>query len=373
MAKLVWDIAGNRYYETGVSKGVLFPMSAVPGVFSAGVVWNGLVNVSQSPSGAEASAIYADNIKYLNLISVEELEASIEAYTYPDEFAECDGSAVVVLGAKIGQQPRKMFALSYQTRIGSDLNPELGYKIHIIYGCQASPSEKSHDTINDSPEAMTFSWDITTTPVDVTGYKPTASIEIDSTKTEAAKLAALELILYGTTGVQARVPFPQEIIELLTSGSATAVLTLTDEGDNSIQAVTAYANVEGSSDAFVVDAILESSEAAPAGTKLVIDGIAGEYVVQQSQKIFWLSDILKAHNSAIPTRTKLNLHVGGASSPTFKIVVSGLISDLETAITVKVVTSNEAGLEGTNNMTKPMTNYSILAQKQVTVILAEEA
>ena len=220
--KLQWDKAGERFWETGVSKGVLFPMTA-PGVYGAGVPWNGLVNVTQSPSGAEPSAIYADNIKYLNLMSVEELEASIEAYTYPDEFATCDGSAVVAAGAKIGQQARKMFALAYQTKIGNDLDPELGYKIHIIYGCLAGPSEKSHDTVNDSPEAMTFSWDLTTTPVDVAGFKPTASIEIDSTKTTPANLAALELILYGKdavtepveAAVAARLVLPNEVISIL--------------------------------------------------------------------------------------------------------------------------------------------------------------
>jgi hypothetical protein len=215
MPKLVWDKSGERFWETGVSKGVLFPMSAVQGVYGNGVVWNGLVNVTQSPTGAEPSAIYADNIKYLNLMSVEELEASIEAYTYPDEFAECDGSAVAAQGLKVGQQPRKMFALAYQSKIGNDVNPDLGYKIHIIYGCLAGPSEKSHDTVNDSPEAMTFSWDVTTTPVELVGFKPTASLEIDSTKTVEANLAALEAILYGTTEAEARLPFPDEIMTIL--------------------------------------------------------------------------------------------------------------------------------------------------------------
>ena len=215
MPKLIWDKSGERFWETGVSKGVLFPMSAVPGVYADGVAWNGLVNVTQSPTGAEANALYADNIKYLNLMSVEELEASLEAYTYPDEFAECDGSATIAQCVKIGQQSRKMFALSYQSKIGNDLNPELGYKIHIIYGCLAGPSEKSHDSVNDSPEAMTFSWDLTTTPVEVPGFKPTASIEIDSTKTDPTKLAALEVILYGAELKEARLPLPEEIITVL--------------------------------------------------------------------------------------------------------------------------------------------------------------
>lgn len=221
--KLQWDKSGERYWETGVSKGVLFPMSSTPGTYGDGVAWNGLINVTQSPTGAEPNTLYADNIKYLNLMSVEELEASVEAYTYPDEFAECDGSAVVAQGAKIGQQTRKTFALSYQTKIGNDLNPELGYKIHIIYGCLAAPNEKSNDSVNDSPEAMTFNWDLKTTPVEVSGFKPTASIEIDSTKTDAAKLADLELILYGkdattepvAAAVPARLPMPDEIITIL--------------------------------------------------------------------------------------------------------------------------------------------------------------
>ena len=215
MPKLIWDKSGERFWETGVSKGVLFPMSAVPGVYADGVAWNGLVNVTQSPTGAEANALYADNIKYLNLMSVEELEASLEAYTYPDEFAECDGSAAIAQGARIGQQSRKMFALCYQSKIGNDLNPELGYKIHIIYGCLAGPSEKSHDSVNDSPEAMTFSWDLTTTPVEVPGFKPTASIEIDSTKTDPTKLATLEGILYGSEAADPRLPLPEEIITVL--------------------------------------------------------------------------------------------------------------------------------------------------------------
>lgn len=214
MSKLVWDAAGQRTYETGVSKGVLFVMDN-DGEYGNGVAWNGLVNVTESPTGAEASAIYADNIKYLNLISVEELEASIEAYTYPDEFAECDGSATIAKGITIGQQPRKSFAFAYQTKIGNDLNPEAGYKIHIIYGCQAGPSERAYDTVNDSPEAITFSWDITTTPVEVPGFKPTALITIDSTKVEEDDLAALEALLYGSASEEATLPTPQQIIALV--------------------------------------------------------------------------------------------------------------------------------------------------------------
>ena len=197
MAKLVWDESGKRLYETGVSKGVLFPMSNA-GTYDKGVAWNGLTTVTESPSGAEASAIYADNIKYLNLMSAEEWEGSIEAYTYPDEFAACDGSAEVAVGVSIGQQTRKEFAFCYQTKIGNDADPNAGYKIHIIYGCLAAPSERSHATVNDSPEAMTLSWDVKSTPVSVDGYKPTATVVIDSTKVDAAKLKTLEDKLYGT-------------------------------------------------------------------------------------------------------------------------------------------------------------------------------
>ena len=200
MAKLVWDEAGKHIYETGVSKGVLYVMSNTPGTYEKGVAWNGLSSVSESPTGAEVSAIYADNIKYLNLISREEFEGSIEAYTYPDEFMACDGSASPedAKGIIVGQQDRKTFAFCYQTKIGNDLNPEAGYKIHIIYGALASPSERSYETVNDSPEAMTFSWDITTTPVAVTGFKPTAHVELDSTKIDKTKLEKIEAKLYGT-------------------------------------------------------------------------------------------------------------------------------------------------------------------------------
>ena len=219
MAKLVWDEAGKHIYETGVSKGVLYVMSDTPGTYGKGVAWNGLSSVSESPTGAEVSAIYADNIKYLNLMSREEFEGSIEAYTYPDEFMACDGSASPedANGFVIGQQDRKTFAFCYQTKVGNDLNPEAGYKIHIIYGALASPSERSYETVNDSPEAMTFSWDITTTPVAVTGFKPTAHVELDSTKIEKAKLAKIEAKLYGTDepSGEPTLLMPDEIISML--------------------------------------------------------------------------------------------------------------------------------------------------------------
>lgn len=219
MAKLVWDEAGKHIYETGVSKGVLYVMSDTPGTYGKGVAWNGLSSVSESPTGAEVSAIYADNIKYLNLMSREEFEGSIEAYTYPDEFMACDGSASPedANGFVIGQQDRKTFAFCYQTKVGNDLNPEAGYKIHIIYGALASPSERSYETVNDSPEAMTFSWDITTTPVAVTGFKPTAHVELDSTKIDKTKLAKIEAKLYGTDepSGEPTLLMPDEIIGML--------------------------------------------------------------------------------------------------------------------------------------------------------------
>lgn len=216
MSKLVWDQTGERLYETGVRNGVLYIPTA--GVYSKGVAWNGLTAVTESPSGAEATPLYADDIKYLNLMSTEEFGATIEAYTYPDEFAECDGSAALVDGVYIGQQARKTFGLCYRTTLGNDVDGnDYGYKLHIIYGCLAAPSEKGYATINDSPEAITFSWEVTTTPVNVTGAKPTASITIDSTKADDTKLAALEDILYGNESEEARLPLPDEIKTLMTA------------------------------------------------------------------------------------------------------------------------------------------------------------
>jgi hypothetical protein len=222
MSKIVWDKTGERLYETGVKNGVLYLQTN--GVYDNGVAWNGLTAVTESPSGAEATALYADDMKYLNLYSAEEFGATIEAYTYPDEFAECDGSKELVDGVVIGQQTRKAFGLCYRTVIGNDTDGEAhGYKLHIIYGAMASPSEKAYATINDSPEAITFSWEVTTTPVNVTGAKPTASVVIDSTKADPTKLAALEVILYGkdpTTdggndGVAPRLPLPDELKTLM--------------------------------------------------------------------------------------------------------------------------------------------------------------
>ena len=222
MAKLVWDQTGDRLYETGVSKGVLYPIQS-DGAYSKGVAWNGLSSVTESPSGAEANPIYADDMKYLNLLSAEEFSATIEAYTYPDEFAECDGSADIATGVSIGQQKRKVFGLCYRTVLGNDVDSnDHGYKLHLIYGCMAAPSEKAYTSINDSPEAITFSWEVSTTPVNVTGFKPTASITIDSTKAKKEKLTALEEILYGKDGsdtsANARLPLPDEIASLMSEG-----------------------------------------------------------------------------------------------------------------------------------------------------------
>ena len=215
MSKLVWDATGERKYETGVRNGVLYVMGE-GGTYPKGVAWNGLTAVTESPSGAEATALYADDTKYLNLISAEEFGATIEAYTYPDEFAECDGSATLAAGVTIGQQPRKTFGMSYRTVYGNDVNNEsYGYKLHLIYGAVAAPSEKAYATINDSPEAITFSWEIKTTPVNVTGHKPTALLTIDSTKVDKAKLTKIEEILYGTEELEARLPLPDEIIQIL--------------------------------------------------------------------------------------------------------------------------------------------------------------
>lgn len=215
MAKLTWDETGKRLYETGVRNGVLYPQDT-SGAYPKGVAWNGLTAVTESPSGAEATALYADDIKYLNLMSTEEFGATVEAYTYPDEFAECDGSAELAPGVVIGQQKRKAFGMSYRTVVGNDVDGnDYGYKLHLIYGAMAAPSEKGYATINNSPEAITFSWEISTTPVSVDGFKPTASITIDSTKVEADKMAALEKILYGDAETEARLPLPNEVATIM--------------------------------------------------------------------------------------------------------------------------------------------------------------
>lgn len=215
MAKLVWDVAGERFYETGVKNCALYVLNE--GAYANGVAWNGITAITESPSGAEATPLYADDMKYLNLMSVEEFGATIEAYTYPDEFKVCNGEAELAKGVSFGQQPRKTFGLAYKTTVGNDeLSNDYGYKLHLVYGCLAAPSERAYASINDSPEAITFSWEVTTTPVNVDGAKPTSIVTIDSTKCDKDKLAALEAILFGSDeGDGPRLPLPSEIKTLM--------------------------------------------------------------------------------------------------------------------------------------------------------------
>lgn len=225
MTKLLWDSSGERLYETGVNQGVLYPRNSA-GFYPLGVAWNGLISVSENPTGAEPNPIYADNIKYLNLMSAEEFGATIEAYTFPDEFAECDGSAALVEGVGVfaGQQPRKAFGLAYKTILGNDAESnDYGYKLHLVYDSLAAPSEKAYSTVNETPEAITFSWEITTTPVPVNGFKPTASLVIDSTKVSSTTLALLEDMLYGTEGTDPYLPLPNDVITLFTGDAPSAL------------------------------------------------------------------------------------------------------------------------------------------------------
>lgn len=215
MSRLVWDQTGERYYETGVKNGVLYPVDA-NGAYSNGVAWNGLTSVTETPSGADSNPIYADDIKYLDLRSKEEFGGTIEAYTYPDEFAICDGSASLSQGVVIGQQTRKPFGFCYKTVVGNDSEREdYGYKIHIVYGATASPSDRQYQTINDNPEAITFSWEFTTVPVKVTGYKDTALLTIESKKAGAVGMKAIEKVLYGDTNAEPRLPLPDEVARII--------------------------------------------------------------------------------------------------------------------------------------------------------------
>lgn len=215
--RLEWDKTGEKAFESGVDHGVLYPQST-SGTYPKGVAWNGLISVTESPSGAEATDMWADNIKYASLRSAETFEGTIEAYTYPDEFAACDGFAELAEGIMIGQQNRQAFGFSYRTKVGNDANADAGYKIHLIYGCTASPSERAYETINDSPEAITFSWDVTTIPVNVAGHQPTSSVVIDTTTLSAEKLEKLENVLYGDSSEgEAKLPLPDELLELLSS------------------------------------------------------------------------------------------------------------------------------------------------------------
>jgi hypothetical protein len=223
MTRITWDGTGERLFETGVDRGVLYIPNA--GIYDNGYAWNGLSAVTESPSGAEATAVYADNIKYLNLVSAEEHGGTIEAYTYPPQFGQCDGTASPQNGVTVGQQTRKNFGFTYRTKLGNDVSPDLGYKLHLVYGALAAPSEKAFNTVNDSPEALTFSWEYSTTPVQVTGLKPTSILTIDSTKVTPANLTALEDALYGTAGTSPRLPLPDEVIAMF-AGALTAVTPL---------------------------------------------------------------------------------------------------------------------------------------------------
>lgn len=237
MTRLDWDKVGERFYEAGVDRGVLY-IPDNTGAYDLGVAWNGLTTVTESPSGAEPSPQYADNIKYLNLTSAEEFGATIEAFTYPVEFAQFDGQVIVGSGITLGQQGRRSFGLSYRTRIGNDVSgADLGYKIHLVYGCQAAPSEKAYTTINDSPEALAFSWELSTTPVAVSGYKPTAIVTIDSTKESPANMAALEDALYGTAGGDPRLPLPNEVLAMF-AGALTTVTTQAPTYNNTTDIIT---------------------------------------------------------------------------------------------------------------------------------------
>lgn len=243
MSKLKWDQSGERTYEMGVRQGVLYPQDNT-GAYPLGVAWNGLTSISESPSGAEPTPIYADDIKYLNIISVEEFGATVEAYTYPDEFAILDGSAEISPGVLIGQQNRKPFGLCYRTTLGNDTEgASYGYKLHLIYSGTVTPSEKAYSTINDNPDAITFSWELKTTPVPVTGHKPTASLVIDSTKVNAAALATLEDILYGTDVSDPRLPLPDEVAALFNTGAPAALVLSTIVPDDDVIDVAVDSNI----------------------------------------------------------------------------------------------------------------------------------
>jgi hypothetical protein len=236
MTKITWDGHGDKKYENGVDHGVLYRRNS-SGVYDAGYAWNGLTTVTESPSGAESNKKYADNIVYANLISAEMLDATIEAFTYPDEFAECDGSAELAPGVTIGQQTRQPFGLSYRTLVGSDANPELGYKLHLLYGANAAPTEKAFASVNDSPENITFSWSVSTTPIDVAGKKPTSLLVVDSTKVSPSNLAALEAILYGTPGTDPRLPLPLEVAAIF-AGTLTEAVPVMPAYNSSTHVIT---------------------------------------------------------------------------------------------------------------------------------------
>lgn len=317
MSKIVWDQTGARFFETGVRKGVLYPQDT-SGTYPLGVPWNGLSKMTESPSGAEASAIYADDIKYLNLMSAEEFGGTIEAYTYPAEFGACDGSKAIATGVMAGQQPRKAFGFSYVTVLGNDTDGnDHGYKLHLVYGALAAPSEKSYESVNDSPKPNAFSWKITTTPVSVTGIKPTACLTIDSTKVDKDKLAALETVLYGADGVDPRLPLPDEVVALVGEGTISA-LSMTSVPMDKATAVLTTANVVLTFNNKMVKASVVVSSAA--GVK-----IAGTASFDSTQKI------LTFH----PT-TALS------SSTTYLVVVSGAVDVYSQALADTVETFTTA-------------------------------
>lgn len=258
MSRIVWDATGERYYESGVDHGVLYPLKN--GSYQTGVAWNGLTSVSESPEGAEPTDLWADNIKYATLISAETFGGTIEAYTYPEEFAECDGSWTPVNGVYVGQQDRIPFGFCYRTKLGNDAGLD-AYKLHIVYNATASPSEKSYETINDSPDAITFSWEINTTPVNVTGHKPTSLIVIDSDKCDATALANLENQLYGTGGTNPTLPSPDDVIDILGGSATYAQLTALSVGGTlapTFSATTMYYTAPVSSDSATVSATGEA-------------------------------------------------------------------------------------------------------------------
>jgi hypothetical protein len=225
MAILVWDDSGNRRFEAGVDHGVLYPINPANGLYDTGYAWNGLTTVTETPGGAESNPQYADNMKYLNLQSAETFAGTIEAFTYPDQFAACDGSSSPSPGVYVGQQGRQMFGLSYRTKIGSDVNADLGFKYHLVYGLLASPSEKAYATLNDSPEAVAFSWDVDSSPAAVTGLKPTSLLVVDSTKVLAATITSLTDFLYGTAGSNPSLPSPDSVLAIIASGTTKITLT----------------------------------------------------------------------------------------------------------------------------------------------------
>lgn len=332
MSKIIWDKAGEHYYETGVDRGVLYPTQN--GKYQSGVAWNGLTSVSESPSGAESTAQYADNIKYLNLISAEEFGATIEAFTYPDEFMVCDGSAEPVPGVTIGQQARRPFGLSYRTLMGNDLSgTEYGYKIHLIYGCTAAPSERAYATVNDSPEAITFSWSITTTPVEVPGYKPTASLIIDSTKVSADTLARLEEILYGTDIAEPRLPMPKEVFDLIGSSRAiTITVSATDQSET----------LSG-----MVVADLQDTITVNADTKTISGDVkyVENYTGFSDETTLQAGNFLALDFAATPSDANVTAELVGGATGSFKIIGNRIVCRITNKDTQTIKVSATKGAD----------------------------